>query len=362
MDDRERFLACLLGEDADRPPYWLRWGPWSTTWERWRREGLPEDITDHRDPFETDVPPQTVPVNCGPCPPFEKEILEESDDYLVFIDPWGITRRDYKGGMSMPEFVEFPVKTPRDWERYKEERLDPAHPGRLEGDWREKCAEWTEKGYPIQLGYYPDVTFYGGARWLLGDEEVLLSFYSRPELLHEIMEHLCTVYLTVFEQVAAEGVRVDQIHIWEDMCGRQGPLISPDHWGEFLGPRYRRIKEFARRNEVPLVSVDTDGYPDPIVPPMMEAGVNYLWPFEVAAGCDVNVFRDDYPTLAMMGGIDKRALAAGPEAIDAELERVRPAVEKGRYIPDLDHLIPDNVSWENYCYYARALQGLVGKE
>jgi uroporphyrinogen decarboxylase len=86
-----------------------------------------------------------------------------------------------------------------------------------------------------------------------------------------------------------------------------------------------------------------------------------LFPLEVAAGCDVNVMREKYPTLAFMGGIDKRVLAQGADAIDRELERIRPAVEKGRYIPDLDHLIPDDVSWENYSHYVHALKRLVGK-
>jgi uroporphyrinogen decarboxylase len=109
------------------------------------------------------------------------------------------------------------------------------------------------------------------------------------------------------------------------------------------------------------MSVDTDGNPDRLAQPMIDAGVNLLFPLEVAAGCDVNVWRARYPTLAYMGGIDKRALALGHAAIDRELERVRPAVEKGRYIPDLDHLVPDDVSWDNYCYYAHALKRLVGK-
>ena len=51
-----------------------------------------------------------------------------------------------------------------------------------------------------------------------------------------------------------------------------------------------------------------------------------------------------------------------PEAIDAELERIRPAMETGRYIPDLDHCIPSDVSYENYCYYARQLTRLTGKD
>ncbi len=129
-----------------------------------------------------------------------------------------------------------------------------------------------------------------------------------------------------------------------------------------MAPGYRRIRDFAREHDIPVISVDTDGQPDLIIPPMMAAGVNYIYPFEVAAGCDVNAFRDRYPALGMGGGIDKRPLAVGPAAIDAELERVRPAMEKGRYLPGLDHLVPDNVSWSNYCHYAEGLRRLVGKE
>jgi len=82
---------------------------------------------------------------------------------------------------------------------------------------------------------------------------------------------------------------------------------------------------------------------------------------EVAAGFNVNAWRAKYPSLAMMGGIDKRTLALGPAAIDQELARIRSTVEQGRYIPNLDHLIPDDVSWENYRYYAQALKKLIGK-
>jgi uroporphyrinogen decarboxylase len=198
-------------------------------------------------------------------------------------------------------------------------------------------------------------------RWLLGDEECLIAFHTMPDLIHEIMDHMTSLYLTVFEPVAS-AVRVDVIHIWEDMCSRNGPLISPRMWEEFMGPCYRRIKAFADQHAIPLISVDTDGNPDLMTPPMMRSGVNFLFPMEVAGGCDVNVWRKKYPTLAMMGGIDKRALAQGPAAIDQELERIRPAMEAGRYIPDLDHLVPDDVSWQNYAYYAEALKRMVGKE
>ena len=377
MNSRERLVACILGEPVDRPLYWLYWGPWDTTRQRWAKEAnlgtIPgaQRLHVHREerkefddlfraPFEPDLRPKVVPVNTGPCPEIEEVVLEETDEFEVHIDPWGIKRRDFKRSESMSEFIEFPVKDRRDWEAFKAERLDPDHPDRLSGNWRELCAEWTAEGYPIQLGEFPSSGVFGPLRWLLGDEEGLIAFHTMPDLVHEIMDHITTVYLTVFEKVAQE-VQVDVIHLWEDMCYRNGPLISPRHWEEFLGPNYRRLKAFAREHDIPIISVDTDGDPDLITPPMIDAGVNLLFPLEVAAGCDVNAWQEKYPTLGMMGGIDKRALAQGPEAIDRELARISPALERGRYIPALDHVIPDDVSWENYCYYAGALKRLVGK-
>jgi hypothetical protein len=348
---------------VDRPPFWLYWGPWGHAWSRWERDGKPRDLKDWgavRRHFGAETPPQTVPVNCGPCPKIEWTVLEETATHVTFRDTWGIKRRNPKANESMSEFLEFPVKSRVDWKRFKSERLDPLHTDRLAGPWRKVCAEWQSKGVPIQLGYYPDVGIFGGLRWLLGDEECLIAFYEDPELVREIMDHLTTVYLTVFTQVARE-VRVDVIHLWEDMCGKQGPLISPKHWEEFMGPCYRRVKAFADEHKIPLISVDTDGQPEVIIPCMHRAGVNYLFPVEVAAGCDANDLRRRYPTLGLMGGIDKRELAKDPAAINAELERIRPAIKTGRYIPDLDHLVPDDVSWENFEHYARRLSEIVGQ-
>ena len=360
MQDRERFVRYVLGEDVDRPPYWLYWGPWGTTWQRWERENKPPEVTDHRMAFPVDFAPCAVPVNAGPCPVFAQNMVDEGDAYQ-YTDTWGIRRRILKGRESMPEFLSFPVQDAADWVRYKAERLDPEHPDRLAGDWRAQVAVWESEGRPIQLGYFPDVGFFGGLRWLLGDEQCLTAFYTDPDLVQEIMDHLATLYLHVFEAVVRE-CRVDVIHIWEDMCGRNGPLISPALWEAFMGPPYRRVRDFAERHGIPVISVDTDGDPDLIIPPMIAAGVNLLFPCEVTAGCDVNVMRQKHPDIALMGGIDKRVLATGPAAIDAELERIRPALEYGRYIPDLDHLVPDDVPWEHYVYYAQALGRLLGIE
>ena len=359
MTHRERFLATVAGQSRDRAPYWLFWGVWGSTWKRWQDEGMPrfQSFGDVRAHFGADEVPRIVPVRLGPLPDFSAPVSEDADS-VTNIDSWGIRRRDLKGVDSMSEFIAWPVNSRADWRRYRDERLDPNDPRRLDGDWREQCRQWSAAGIPIQLGQFPDTGIFGTLRWLLGDEECLAAFCTDPDWVHEIMNHMTGRYLEVFGQVVRE-VRVDMIHLWEDMCGRQGPLISPAHWREFMAPCYRRIHAFAREHGIPVLSVDTDGQPDLIVPPMLEAGVNFLFPMEVAAGADVNVFRQKYPGLALMGGIDKRALALGPEAIDAELRRIRPALAEGRYIPDLDHHVPSDVSWPNFCHYAAELRKMI---
>ena len=53
--------------------------------------------------------------------------------------------------------------------------------------------------------------------------------------------------------------------------------------------------------------------------------------------------------------MDKRALAKGPMAIDAELARLKPLIDSGGYIPHTDHSCPPDISFSNYCYYLRQL-------
>jgi len=75
----------------------------------------------------------------------------------------------------------------------------------------------------------------------------------------------------------------------------------------------------------------------------------------------VRVRREYGKELRMGGGIDKRALARGKEAIEQELGRIESLVKEGGYIPCLDHSIPPDVPYENYLYFAEQLWELVNE-
>ncbi len=86
---------------------------------------------------------------------------------------------------------------------------------------------------------------------------------------------------------------------------------------------YQKLSGLLRDHGVDVLMVDTDGDCRKLIPLFMEGGVTALYPFEVQSHMDVAEIRRQYPGLALQGGIDKKALAAGKDAIDEELERAR---------------------------------------
>jgi uroporphyrinogen decarboxylase len=115
----------------------------------------------------------------------------------------------------------------------------------------------------------------------------------------------------------------------------------------------------ARDHGVRVILVDTDGDCRQLIQPFLDGGVTGIYPFEVQAGMDVREIRKAFPSLQILGGIDKKEIALGPERIDAELERRIPGmVNLGGYIPMADHQVPPDVSWQNYVYYRRRIAEL----
>jgi len=358
MTYRDRIIKTLCCEETDRAPFGIGLGfwPWGDTMERWKKESGIEDLNIYNY-FGYEPSFISPPADMGPLPHFENKVIEENDEFVVSIDSRGITMRNRRDGGSMPEWISHPIKTEDDWLRYKEERLRPQLDKRTAG-----LEEFAEKAKDIDagiaVGSFPWGVF-GTARDLLGAEEILIGFYTMPDLILDIMETYTTLWLAIWDRIA-QKVQIDHIHIWEDMAGKQGSLISMAMVEEFMMPQYDRIAAFAREHNVPIISVDSDGLVDELVPTMMKHGVNAYLPFEVQAGNDIEAYRDKYPTLGIEGGLDKNALAKTKKDIDRELAKAERVLAKGGYVPGADHLIPPNVPWENWKYYCEQLRRIIG--
>ena len=61
----------------------------------------------------------------------------------------------------------------------------------------------------------------------------------------------------------------------------------------------------------------------------------------------------------MIGGINKKSLALDKDSIDRELEKMDFLISRGGYIPYVDHLVPPDVSWNNFKYFRNRLNSII---
>jgi uroporphyrinogen decarboxylase len=371
MNHLERFLAVMEYEPVDWVPNW-ELGVWAQTRQRWESEGL-DSTSMHWDWFRGETylgmdPREFIPFNGGMIPPFEQEVLEEDDRTVTFRDSVGRIRRALKEGsiggarMSMDQYIGFPVKDMSDWLQIKK-RFDPSDPRRYAPNWKLHVERWRNRSHPLIFG--PNCStlgFYWFARELMGTEALSYAWYDQPKLIHDMMEHHADFLIEAARPIL-ECVSVEYICLNEDLAMKSGPLLSPRTYEEFIFPRLKRVIEFYKSHGVRYVCIDTDGNPEPLLPLMLDAGVDVIWPLERAADQDPLRLREKYGrSLRLWGGVDKRVLAQGPKAIDDHLRTFIPLIKEGGFIPTVDHTVPPDVSWGNFQHYMESKMKLLRGE
>ena len=361
MTHRERFLRTMHFQPVDRIPD-HEFGYWDDTLRDWHEQGLPREIDDNgkADVYFGFDPTGHVPVHAGLLPGFEHKVLEKRGDQLLIRDSNGATCLVHASGKSsIPHFLDFALKGRAEWERDFKPKMNPGDPRRLPGqaDWAAMKKEWETRDYPLGIGMG---SLYGWIRDWMGFERAAMMVHDDPGLLEEIMEQITQVVIKTIEW-AAPQVQIDFGSGWEDMCYKGGPMISPAAFDKLMVPRYKRITDTLRKHGCDIIYTDCDGNINTLVPLWLKGGVNGMFPVEVAAGSDPIVLREKYGRdVLIFGGVNKRALAEGKEAIEAETARIKPFVDAGGWIPHVDHRVPPDVTLENYRYYLRLKRDTFG--
>ncbi len=348
MNTRERFLNVFNYKPVDRYPD-FEFGYWVETLEEWKKYGFPEHIDNDWDAeryFNFDYY-KLVPTNTWIYPEFEKKVIEERGDHRILQDIDGTIVEVSKSSRSIPKYLRYPIESRADWEKYRNERLNPFSPERIPSNLDELIKEYEKRDYP--LGIYC-TSMYGRIRDALGVEFASISLYDDRWLIEDMMETFTFIALTVLEKVLPK-IKLDFSWWWEDICYNQGPLISPEIFKKIAVPRYRRIVDYLEKFGVKIHILDCDGKIDELVPLWLEAGINCMFPLEAAHTDGFKLKKIYGNDLLLMGGADKIQLIKGKKSIDEELVRVRKLMDLGGYIPHLDHRCPPDVTLENYYYY-----------
>lgn len=332
--------------------------------QRWHEQGLDPDA-DLAEVFHYDPPGTHALGGLGWCeaafvPAFPEKIIERRGPHEVVQDHAGRHVLVFKGRRNgfMPDYLDHPVKDAASWQENCKWRLDPATPQRW-ADFDKRIADAQRAAARGMMISQRLVGPYMYLRSLIGPEELLYAFYDMPEVIHDCLAawlRLADAVITRHQQ----HVSLDEIFFAEDICYNHGPLISPEMIRRFLLPYYQQLLADVRARRIDrarhlYVQIDTDGFAMPIIPLFREAiGLDAMCPFEVAAGCDVVEAGRRFPDMFISGGVDKRILAQGRDAIDRHVERILPVMRRrGGYVPTCDHGVPEEVSLADYLHYRR---------
>lgn len=342
--------------------------------ERWKKEGKMPDIRDEKEfneylrkLFGYDRPGKYSLKGLGWCeaafyPEFPKKKIEDRGNHEIIQDKAGRHLLCFKGRRQgfMPTYLKHPVRNTESWEKNCKWRLNPETRERYE-NFEDKMTVARKEAAKGKIITQRVIGGYMYLRSLIGPEDLLYKFYDNPDLIHDCMKTWFNLADSVISR-HQEYLTIDELFFGEDICYNSGPLISPEMIREFLFPYYQQLitnikKRQLDKNRHLYYHLDTDGYANPVIPLYRELGMDVMSPFEVAAGCDVVETGQKYPDLVISGGIDKRVLARGKEAIDKHLDYIIPVMKKrGGYIPTCDHGVPEEVDFKDYVYFRKRLQ------
>lgn len=313
---------------------------WAGTVRRWQKEGLPAGAS-WEDHFGFDKVVRFCPDNS---PRFERRILEETERYVVRTTKWGVTERVFRELDSTPEALSHYYDSSEKWEEAKARMLEP-HPDRINWSYLEKNYPiWKAEGRFLQL-----VLWFGfdvAHSHMVGTENVLVGMYEEPEWITDMFDTYLSVSLGLCQEILDRGYEFDGIFWYDDMGYKGAPFFSPALYRELLKPYHKRAVDWAHERGL-VTELHSCGFIEPLIPDLVEIGVEMLNPLEIKAGMDpFRLKREFGDKLAFHGGINAQ-LWDDPDRVRAEIERIVPAMmEGGGYVFASDHSIPNSVSYD----------------
>ena len=339
MTSNERIRRMFEHKEADRVP--ITDSPWGGTIRRWRNEGMPAGM-DWQEFFDVDIV-DTIGVNVSPR--YEQTVVEETDAYIIRKTEYGVTLKNFKTEDSTPEFIDFTIVNPDAWQDAKA-RMTPT-PDRLNiPEIKKRYEALRAKGAWINSLFWFgfDVTH----SWAVGTETLLIAMLEEPEWVTDMFDTYLNMSIKLWDMLWDEGVRTDAIFWYDDMGYKQNQFFSLAKYKELLAPYHKRAIDWAHNHGI-YAHLHSCGDIRPIVPVLVDMGLDALNPLEVKAGMDPILLKKQFgDKLVFHGGLNA-VLWDNPEAVYAEMDKLIPVMkENGGFIFSSDHSIPNSVSLSDF--------------
>jgi len=196
------------------------------------------------------------------------------------------------------------------------------------------------------------------AQRLRGFDQLMLDFFRNPQFVDYLFDQLASIASQSVAILAGAGV--DVICLDDDVGEPSRMMIGPDLWRRFLkGPLSRIIKTASTENPAVRILYHSDGYIEPIIPDLIEIGVNVINPVQPDV-MDPAALKEKYGSrLAFWGTVGTASdwLYGSPSAIEAEVkERIETVGKKEGLVIAPAYDLEPKVKWENVLAFVKAVR------
>lgn len=347
MTGKERTRRILARERTDRIGLYEHF--WDDTHKAWLAEGQVPAGQSFSDLFGFDIA-ECWAFNLTANLDVEPRVLKETADTITILDGNGATLRRHKHHDTTPEHLDYQVTDRESWDKLVKPLLTP-DPRRINfAAYREARRAAREAG---RFFVWSGVNVFESIHPMCGHVNMLMGMADDPDWVRDMAGTYAKLNLALQDLLFHQEGQPDGIWYYEDMGYKGSPFMSPRMYEEIIQPAHALTIAHAHRRGMPVI-MHSCGFIEPLLPGMIDAGIDCLQVIEVKAGMDLLKLNRLYgDRIAFMGGIDVRALYSNDRAvIDRELESKIPAMmEKHNYVLHSDHSIPRTVHADTYRYF-----------
>jgi uroporphyrinogen-III decarboxylase len=193
-------------------------------------------------------------------------------------------------------------------------------------------------------------TIFETAWALRGYERILMDLVLNPDLVEELLDIPYKYHLVAAERLVKLGV--DMIWLGDDVGTQDRMLFSPETWRRFLRPRMAElISRLKNLNPSLKIAYHSDGEISPIIPDLIEIGIDVLNPIQPASMSPEELKRKYGESLCFWGTIDEQhTLPFGsPQDVKNEvLDRLKTVGRNGGLILGPTHHVQLDTPMENF--------------
>ena len=347
LTSHERISRMLRREPADRIGLYEHF--WGDTIGHYTQQGHMKKGENPSVHFDLDIM-ECWAFNAVLDLDFVEEILEETAETRLVRDGNGAVLRRHKLHDTTPEHVDFAIKNRADWENVRENvtKIDPRRIN-FEAYRNTKALAKQHNKFFCWSG----INAFELMHPICGHENMLMGMALDPDWIHDMVAVYTNMTIQLQEILFAQEGPPDGILYYEDLGFKNRPFMSPDMYKEMIFPAHKLTVGFAHERKLPVI-MHVCGFIEPLLPGIVEAGVDCLQVIEIKAGMDLlRIYKNYGDVLSLMGGIDVRAIYTNDRAIiDRELEAKIPMVKEGfGYCLHSDHSIPKTVDYDTLRYF-----------